>query len=499
MNRNILESVRISVALAVSLCLIFAMMPFFSDGNAATAKTFELKYTIDEHVALYVKDKKAVNNGKYKAGTVFDVKVDKEYDIKHFYVNNEDKGVVDSYTAVSGDIKNGKITINAETEKITEKSKVTLYRTDKIAGKCPGTVTGISDTQPKGKLYVNKGEDKKIEIKANSGYYLIRVKVDGKNMGRAGSVIITGDGQPHKVKADFAKADLKIKVDPGHAGKYNKGAAAGYYESEMVWKLSNYLVPYLKKYPGIKPTMTKSSLAEDPGVYERGTRAKGNDLFLSIHSNSSGSKANDYPLTIVSYCKRQLYNVAQPLGVKLAKGIRTTMKTREPHQVWVKQLPSGRDWFGVIRGASDVNVPGIIIEHSFHSNPKKAAWLMKKANLKKLAKMEAKTISKYYGINKDGSLVKPGVPKTLSVKSGKAGTSRITISWKKGPVTGYEVFRSTSLKGSYSKQTNTAARSFKNTELKKGKKYYYKVRAYRCNGKKISYSDFTTPKSAVVK
>ena len=78
------------------------------------------------------------------------------------------------------------------------------------------------------------------------------------------------------------------------------------------------------------------------------------------------------------------------------------MKTRQAHQVWVKKQSDGRDWYGVIRGSSDVGVPGIIIEHSFHSNPYRAAWLMKKSNLKKMAKKEALTVAEYYGLHKNG-------------------------------------------------------------------------------------------------
>ena len=496
MNTIIKRSVKFSMALAVSLCLIFAMMPSFSTAEAAQAKTFKLSYTMDSHASLYVKGKKAVKNGVYKVNTVLEVKTKKGYNVKKFYVNGKSKGAITSYKVLASDVKNGKVNVKTETEETSVESKVTLYRTDKIAGKIPGTVTGITGSKTKGTIYVPSEETKEIEIKAKSGYYLVRVRVDGKSVGRSDKVSITGDGNPHKVQVDFAKATLKIKVDPGHAGKYNKGAAAGYWESEMVWKLSNYLVPYLKKYPGIKPTMTKSSLAQDPAVYERGTMAKGNDLFLSIHSNSSDSPSSDYPLTIVSYCKRQLYNVAQPLGVALAKGIRKTMKTTQAHQVWIKQLSNGKDWYGVIRGASDVGVPAIIIEHSFHTNPKKAAWLMKKANLKKLATMEAQTISKYYGLKKDGTLVRPEVPKSLSLK---AGTSKVTVKWKKSPVTGYEVYRSTSKTGVYTKQTNLIERSFTNKELKSGKTYFYKVRAYRCNGKRIIYSKFTDAKSATAK
>jgi N-acetylmuramoyl-L-alanine amidase len=294
----------------------------------------------------------------------------------------------------------------------------------------------------------------------------------------------------------FAKAVLKIKVDPGHAGKYNRGAVSGYWEPIQVWKLSNYLTPYLKKIPGIKATMTKSNLYSDPLVYNRGKMAKGNDLFLSIHSNSSSSSSTDYPLTIVSYSKRHLYTIAQPLGVALSKAVRTTMKTRQAHQVWVKKQSDGRDWYGVIRGSSDVGVPGIIIEHSFHSNPTRAAWLMKNANLKKMAAKETTVISSYYGLNANGTVAKPAVPADFKVTAGKG---KITVSRKNSPVTGVMVYRSTKSTGGFKLIDTTSKLSYSNIGLKAGKTYYYKIRAYRCNGKKIAYSAYTKVLGATVK
>ena len=63
-------------------------------------------------------------------------------------------------------------------------------------------------------------------------------------------------------------------------------------------------------------------------------------------------------------------------------------------------------------------------------------------------------------------------------------------------VDGYEIFRSTTGKaGSYKlvKTTKTTVRSWTNTGLKVGKRYYYKVRGYKLvNGKKV-YTKFSSP------
>ena len=196
------------------------------------------------------------------------------------------------------------------------------------------------------------------------------------------------------------KKKVKIMLDAGHAGRYNRGYYRKYWESHMTWRLTNYLKNELKKY-GFTVGMTKKSLWHDMSVYSRGKKARGYHLFISIHSNWSGSKRADYPLAIVSSrFKKKLYKKAQPIGRNLVKQIRVTMKTRQKAQVWVKRQRDGRDWYGVIRGAAAVNVPAVILEHSFHSNPSKCKWLMKKANLQRMAAAEAKVLAKHYGMKK---------------------------------------------------------------------------------------------------
>ena len=207
------------------------------------------------------------------------------------------------------------------------------------------------------------------------------------------------EGQkPAVVKKNNKK--VKIMLDAGHAGNYNRGYFRKFYESRMTWTLTNYLKNELKKY-GFTVGMTKKSLWHDPKVYRRGKMAKGYDLFISIHSNWSSVKKVDYPLAIVSSkYKKKLYKKAQPIGKKLVKTVRTTMKTRQKAQVWIKRQRNGKDWYGVIRGAAAVNVPAVILEHSFHSNRAKCKWLMNKNNLKKMAAAEAKVLAKHYGMKK---------------------------------------------------------------------------------------------------
>ena len=49
--------------------------------------------------------------------------------------------------------------------------------------------------------------------------------------------------------------------------------------------------------------------------------------------------------------------------------------------------------------------PGLIIEHSFHTQTRATKWLLDNANLDKLAEAEATIIAKHYGLSKTSTNV----------------------------------------------------------------------------------------------
>lgn len=93
--------------------------------------------------------------------------------------------------------------------------------------------------------------------------------------------------------------------------------------------------------------------------------------------------------------------------------------------------------------------------------------------------------------------------KTPKISKLSAGKRSITVKWNKiSGATGYEVYMATSKSGKYTKIVNITKGSkisYKKTGLKKGKRYYFKVRTYKTvDGKKI-YGDYSSKKSVVAK
>ena len=96
------------------------------------------------------------------------------------------------------------------------------------------------------------------------------------------------------------------------------------------------------------------------------------------------------------------------------------------------------------------------------------------------------------------------VPKTVTgLKAKKRSTNYITLSWSKNTSgTGYQIYRSTSLNGTYKKIktiTKNKTTSYKNTKLTAGQCYYYKVRSYKKVGSTTYYGAFSTIKTIYTK
>lgn len=106
----------------------------------------------------------------------------------------------------------------------------------------------------------------------------------------------------------------------------------------------------------------------------------------------------------------------------------------------------------------------------------------------------------HYGGSKTISfkITAPSKPKKVTLKKLKTSKKSVTVSWKKISCSGYQIEYSTNK--SFKKSKKVFCKSSKTTskkikKLKKGKKYYFRVRAYKTvNGKK-TYGSWSAKKS----
>lgn len=197
----------------------------------------------------------------------------------------------------------------------------------------------------------------------------------------------------------------KIMLDAGHYGDYNRSPAfPAYWESHMTWELCELLAGELGKY-GITVGKTRSDQKKDLEVYSRGQKAKGYDMFISLHSNAVGGSANediDHP---VVYRLASDADEGERLALDLSQTIARLMKTRQSGRTATRIQDNGREYYGVLRGAKAVGCPhAFIIEHGFHTATAPAKWLYDEKNLALLAKEEARIIAGFFGIKGDDEM-----------------------------------------------------------------------------------------------
>ncbi len=93
-------------------------------------------------------------------------------------------------------------------------------------------------------------------------------------------------------------------------------------------------------------------------------------------------------------------------------------------------------------------------------------------------------------------------PSATSITSIKSTKKTVTLKWKKvSGSSGYIVYRSTSKNGTYKKiaTVKNGKVTYKDTKLKSGKRYYYKVQTYKTTNSKTVYANKSKVKSVKTK
>lgn len=95
---------------------------------------------------------------------------------------------------------------------------------------------------------------------------------------------------------------------------------------------------------------------------------------------------------------------------------------------------------------------------------------------------------------------KPTPAKPTGFKAKNVKKRRVSLSWKRSAnATGYVIYRSTKKTKGFKKVATVKKLSYKSKMLKKGKTYYFKIKAYNVqNGKKV-YSPFSIVKKVKIK
>lgn len=133
----------------------------------------------------------------------------------------------------------------------------------------------------------------------------------------------------------------------------------------MTWQLHLLLKKYLEA-KGFEVVTTREEKDKDLGLAARGKKAKGCNLFISLHSNAAYSTKevapgekhkNEYVDRVDIYAP--LDGRMHDLAKVLADRIHKLMETDQGGFVKTRASGSGGEYYGVLRGAVSVGVPGL--------------------------------------------------------------------------------------------------------------------------------------------
>lgn len=201
---------------------------------------------------------------------------------------------------------------------------------------------------------------------------------------------------------------MTVCLDAGHYGSYNRSPAVpAYYESEAMWQLHLYLKEELEKL-GITVKQTRTDPSEDLHVTDRGRAAAGCDVLLSLHSNAVGTRIDENVDYVAVYHLQEddatdADDKSRSLAASLAPAIARQMQVRQGSKILSRKASTDKNgdgvlndnYYGLLNGARQVNVPALIVEHSFHTNTKAANWLLQAQNLRELAAVEANIVARF--------------------------------------------------------------------------------------------------------
>ncbi len=208
-----------------------------------------------------------------------------------------------------------------------------------------------------------------------------------------------------------------IVIDAGHGG-FDVGAVGnGLEEHALNLSIAKHIQELLQGFANVVVYMTRTTNTSFTSVTKTDLLARVNfavqhhaDVFISVHTNSGPSAAhgieviaqNDssyrYALHTESMgLANAVFNAERAIGLASHSGV----YTRDYGSGAEGKYPDGSnaDYLSLLRNCRKNNIPAILIENLFISNPGDAAYLRSDANRKKIAQAIVNGIANYYHLN----------------------------------------------------------------------------------------------------
>ena len=179
---------------------------------------------------------------------------------------------------------------------------------------------------------------------------------------------------------------MRICIDPGHTfGSNPSPADPTYSEGTRMFALARFLRRALERY-GAEVVCTRGRVTDAPSDYERGRRGRGWPWPLPRQFWQSRTES-------------PFNHRGEQLAQALSEVVADVMGTRQLPQFLVRRNAArDAELDPVMRFAAQMGTLALRVEHSFHTQPRIAAWLRSDENLRRLAEAEAALIAEYFGL-----------------------------------------------------------------------------------------------------
>lgn len=196
-----------------------------------------------------------------------------------------------------------------------------------------------------------------------------------------------------------AEEPVVVVIDPGHGGENLGGEYEDYTEKEMTMVVANAMKAELEQYDGIRVYMTRTTdkdmTLEERCEYAASVNA---DFIFCLHFNLSEYHTLFGAETWISAFGEQYSRGYEFASIEMellqekglySRGIKTRLNN------------NGIDYYGIIRHATERNIPCALIEHCHLDEENDKPFYDHKEKLEEFGRLDAEAVARYYKLKSD--------------------------------------------------------------------------------------------------
>lgn len=214
-----------------------------------------------------------------------------------------------------------------------------------------------------------------------------------------GSISLLPSVRIHAQEQEPARQPLVIVIDPGHGGDEEGGLYESFIEKNMNLIVANAMKEELEKYEGVTVYLTRTG-DQKLSLAERSAFAKSvnADFMFCLHFNLS----KEHTL-FGAECWVSAFGEEYSKGRSFAQ---VEMEMLEASGLYSRGIKTrlnkdGLDYYGIIRTASELDVPCVLIEHCHMDHENDRSFCESRKQWESFGRLDATAAAKYFNLKSD--------------------------------------------------------------------------------------------------